>query len=368
MKFDIVDPKEQARRKKAKKKKSDREFAIMVGLLLLALVLLIIYYFTMDDNTVTAPVTGPKVIQQSRLQVVNENSNERPIAVMIDNNVGNNSHAGLQDSYLNYEIIVEGGLTRIMAIYKDKEVHLIGPVRSARHYFLDYAMDSDAVYAHYGWSPYAERDIKNLDINNINGMTDSSPFARDTNLKAPHNVFTSTNRLRNYFSNKNYEQETSNWRLLNYSYSELDLTPVAEDEALESNNNDAKVANKVSMTYSNNQIRSYTYDENNKYYLRFMNNNPHLDRTTKQQLHYKNIIIMKVNNKTLDNEGRQDLSTTGTGEGYFITNGGVIEIKWSKDSRSSKTSYTYSNGDPIRVNDGNTFIQIVPINSNIVIE
>ena len=99
-----------------------------------------------------------------------------------------------------------------------------------------------------------------------------------------------------------------------------------------------------------------------------MNNNPHLDRTTKQQLHYKNIIIMKVNNKTLDNEGRQDLSTTGTGEGYFITNGGVIEIKWSKDSRSSKTSYTYSNGDPIRVNDGNTFIQIVPINSNIVIE
>ena len=191
MKFDIVDPKDAARKKKAHKKKQDKQFFMIAGLLLLALVLLIIYYFTLD-NTPQTPVEGPKVIQQSRLKVVNENSNERPIAVMIDNNVGNSSQAGLQDSYLNYEIIVEGGLTRIMAIYKDKEVSSIGPVRSARHYFLDYAMESDAVYAHYGWSPYAERDIKNLDFNNINGMTDSSPYGRDTTIAAPHNVFTST--------------------------------------------------------------------------------------------------------------------------------------------------------------------------------
>lgn len=367
MKFDIVDPKDEARRKKAQKKKQDRQFFMIAGLLLIALVLLIVYYFTLD-NTPQVPVEGPKVIQQSRLKAINENSNERPLAVMIDNNVGNDNQAGLQDSYLNYEIIVEGGLTRIMAIYKDKEVSLIGPVRSARHYFLDYAMESDAVYAHYGWSPYAEKDIKNLDVNNINGMTDSSPYSRDTTIAAPHNVFTSTSKLRNYFSNKNYEQETSNWRLLNYSYSELDLAPVIEDEALESNNNSAKAANKVSMTYSNSQTRSYTYDENNKYYLRFMNNNPHLDKTSKQQLHYKNIIIMKVSNSNIDNTGRQDLATTGTGEGYFITNGGVVSINWSKDSRTSKTVFSYPNGDPIRVNDGNTFIQVVPMNSNIVIE
>ena len=78
MKFDIVDPKVQAKKKQALKKKSDREFAMMVGLLLLALILLAIYYFTMDTKTVTPP-TEPKVIQQSRLKVVNENSNERPI-------------------------------------------------------------------------------------------------------------------------------------------------------------------------------------------------------------------------------------------------------------------------------------------------
>ena len=257
-----------------------------------------------------------------------------------------------------------------MAIYKDKDVNLVGPVRSARHYFIDYALESGAVYTHYGWSTYAEKDINDLDVNNINGMTDPSPFARDPEVAAPHNVFTSTTKLRNYFSSKGYEEENPNWRLLNYSYSELDLAPVAEDEdeVLESNNNTAKKADKVSMTYASNQIRSYTYDANNKYYLRYMNNSPHLDRSTKEQLHYKNIIIIKVNNKTIDNEGRQDLGTTGSGEGYFITNGGAVDIVWSKDSRSSKTVFSYSNGDPIRVNDGNTFIQVVPMNSDIVIE
>ena len=88
---------------------------------------------------------------------------------------------------------------------RDVSLDKIGPIRSARHYFLDYAMEHDAVYAHYGWSPYAERDIKNLEVNNINGMTDSGVFARDSSIAAPHNVFTTTARLRNYFSNKNYD-------------------------------------------------------------------------------------------------------------------------------------------------------------------
>ena len=96
------------------------------------------------------------------MSVYDVNSNKRPIAVMIDNNVDNDEQVGLQDAYLTYEIIVEGGLTRIMAIYKDVDTSVIGPVRSSRHYFLDYALENDAIYAHYGWSTYAENDIKAL--------------------------------------------------------------------------------------------------------------------------------------------------------------------------------------------------------------
>ena len=89
---------------------------------------------------------------------------------MIDNQAMALPHAGLQEAYLVYEIIAEGGITRLMALYKDRDVSLIGPVRSSRHYYLDYAMENDAIYAHYGWSERARRDIASLDINNLNEL------------------------------------------------------------------------------------------------------------------------------------------------------------------------------------------------------
>jgi hypothetical protein len=122
------------------------------------------------------------------------------------------------------------------------------------------------------------------------------------------------------------------------------------------------------MTYSNSEYRSYTYDSINKYYLRAKNGTPHVDRKTDTQLHYKNIIIMKVENKTIDSEGRQELKTTGSGEGYYITNGYALPIKWTKQYRNSKTQYTYLDGEQISLNNGNTFIQIVPLSSKIEIQ
>ena len=100
---------------------------------------------------------------------------------------GYTAHAGLQDAYLTYEIIVEGGLTRIMAIFKDQDTELIGPVRSARHYFLDYALENDAIYGHYGWSEFAKNDIDLLGVNNLNGITNAqSTYWRDRSVAAPH--------------------------------------------------------------------------------------------------------------------------------------------------------------------------------------
>ena len=96
-----------------------------------------------------------------------------------------------------------------------------------------------------------------------------------------------------------------------------------------------------------------------------MNNSPHTDRDSGEGYHYKNIIIMKVNNYTLDSYGRQDLDTVGNGEGYYITNGYAIPITWSKASRSDKTNYYYKRGNELVVADGNTMIQVVPLNSNI---
>lgn len=358
--------------KRSRKNKNKKLIMASTALVLLALILFTIYFMEVFNKEPKKLIN--KVVNnepQKSLTVFDENSNERPIAIMIDNNVGNNNHAGLQDSYLNYEIIVEGGLTRIMAIYKDKKVELIGPVRSSRHYFLDYALESDAIYAHYGWSTYAENDIKQLNVNNINGLTDDTPYWRDKSIKAPHNVFTSIDNLQSYASTKNYQKTSSKWQLLKYDADEISLkqyeekTQSSETDTTETN---LLTANNISMQYSNHQTRSYKYDTKNKYYLRFMNNEAHIDKSTNGQLHYKNIIIERVNNKTLDSYGRQDLDTVGSGTGYIITDGYALPINWTKASRSAKTKYTYTNGKEVVLNDGNTFIQIVPTTSNITIE
>ena len=334
---------------------------ISVISVVLFLILIGLFYFllSMNDNKSNkkenVKIDDASTVEKKDLTVYDVNSNKRPIAVMIDNNVGNNAHVGLQDAYLTYEIIVEGGLTRIMAIFKDVNTSVIGPVRSSRHYFLDYALESDAIYAHYGWSTFAQNDIRSLGVNNINGLYDNG-YYRNNGIAAPHNVFTSIEDLYTVASSKGYSKTSDNYSLLNYTPDDVNFDATS----------DLLTANTISMTYSYSQVRSYTYDATNRYYLRYMNNSPHTDRDSGEVYHYKNIIIMKVNNSTLDSYGRQDLDTVGTGEGYYVTNGYAIPITWSKASRSDKTHYYYKSGNELVVSDGNTMIQVVPINSNIV--
>ena len=359
MKFTIED--KAMKRRRVKKADQKRLVYISLFFFVLALFIVIIYLISTRRTTSTTPVSTKKVEQteQKTINIVNEKSNERPIAVMIDNNIGDAKHAGLQDSFVNYEIIVEGGLSRIMAIYKDKNTELIGPVRSARHYFLDYALEYDAVYVHYGWSPLAEENINSLNVQNINGMTDPTPFARDPNLASPHNVFTTMNKIKSYIETNSYNNTSSNWKALHYSADEINLEKIQTNELID--------AKEVTVNYSDNEKRSYTYDSENSYYLRNTNGNPHIDRLTNNQLHFKNIIIMKVPNKALDSEGRQDLETVGNGVGYYATNGYAKKITWSKSSRTSKTTYSYEDGSEVVLNDGNTFIQIVPTTSGVTI-
>ena len=345
------------------KPKSNKKKIIIISVISVAVLLIfvLLFYFLLSMNDSESKkkdkvkIDEASTVEKKDLTVYDVNSNKRPIAIMIDNNVGNNAHVGLQDAYLTYEIIVEGGLTRIMAIFKDVNTSVIGPVRSSRHYFLDYALESDAIYAHYGWSTYAENDIRALGVNNINGLYDNG-YYRNYNIAAPHNVFTSIEDLYNVAGSKGYSTTSDNYSLLNYTPDDVNFDATS----------DLLTANNVSMTYSYSQGRSYTYDATNRYYLRYMNNSPHTDRDSGLQYHYKNIIIMKVNNSTLDSYGRQDLDTVGNGEGYYITNGYAIPITWSKDSRSGKTRYYY-NDKEIVVSDGNTMIQVVPVNSSIII-
>lgn len=141
-------------KKRRKNVKTKKRIVIIACLFFIIISVLLVYFlfFNKDDTSSDSKKSNrlPSVTPEKKINIVDMNSNKRPIAVMIDNNVGNSSHVGLQDAYISYEIIVEGGLTRIMALYKDKDMSQIGPIRSSRHYFLDYALESDAIYSHFG--------------------------------------------------------------------------------------------------------------------------------------------------------------------------------------------------------------------------
>lgn len=292
-----------------------------------------------------------------KLKILDEDSDTRAVAVMINNNHAAWPHAGLQDAFLCYEIVVEGGITRILALFKDVETTKIGSVRSARHYFLDYALENDAVFVHYGHSDKALSDIKSLHVNNINGMYDEKCFWRDTTLKKAyeHTAFTSMKKINDTIKNKKYRSTSKEDWLFNYSIEAIDL----------SLNEFSQKADEVIIEYSNYQTTKYVYDEVEKVYKLYMSNKEHKDAITEKQYTVKNIITYKVKNNTMDSYGRQNLKNVDSGTGYFISNGYATEITWSKSSRSDQTIYKYKNGEEIKLNDGNTWVHIQPIDKKL---
>ena len=299
--------------------------------------------------------------KNDNIKIVNLKSNKRPIAIMINNHDDARPyHSGLQDAYLIYEIIAEGGYTRYMALFKDKEVENIGSVRSARHYFLDYALENDATYVHWGWSPQAEDDIKTLKIDNINGLYyENKYFYRNTDLDIPleHTGYTNMQKINKAIEDLDYRNTTNEKTLLNYVSKDLKLNEF--DNNIE--------ANKIDIEYSRFITSSYVYDEEEKNYKRYVNNKEHKDYETNKQYTFKNIIVYQVKNETIDSYGRQTLDNIGTGKGYYISNGYAIPINWEKKSRNSKTIYTLEDGTDLKVNDGNTFIEIQPLNKSLEI-
>lgn len=300
------------------------------------------------------------IVEEKKLKIIDEDSKTRPIAIMINNHHSAWPQSGLQDAYLVYEIVAEGGITRMLAIYKDATTEKIGSIRSSRHYYLDYALENDAIYVHFGWSPQAQQDIKTLGINNINGMADAG-FWRDKNLKraSEHTAFTSIEKLNEVIKKKGYRDESSRDTLLDYSIDEIDLSTMEG----------AIKADDITIKYSTYHTTSYKYDSKNKVYLRSMSGKENIDLVTGKQYTVKNIITYKLKNYSLgDAKGRQELENIGKGEGYYITDGYAVPITWEKTSRSAQTVYRYKNGKEIKVNDGNTYIQIQPINQKLDIK
>ena len=320
-----------------------------------------------NENNVTTNTEQSINIQTSenkdeKVDIIDVNSNSRPYAVVVNNTaVAVKVQEGLNKAYVVYEIPTEGNTSRLMALYKDIEEDLvIGTIRSARHNFIDYALESDAIFCCFGWSHYAEKDMKSGSINYLQGLF-GYPYYRNNpeNLVTEHTAYTSMAKLKDAVKQKGFRTTTENKGLLNYNVSDVDL----------SNASNVKKANTITIPYgAAPQIASFKYDENSKMYVRYENSVKCVDHNTKEDVTTKNIIVQKIKYSKCNDNYYWNLDTIGSGEGYFITNGQAIPITWNKKDRKAKTVYCYAKGtildgkdvggQEIEVSDGRTWIEI----------
>jgi hypothetical protein len=277
----------------------------------------------------------------------------RPVAVMIDNQ-GDRvlPQGGIGQAQIIYEIIVEYNISRYMALFWDTLPEMIGPVRSSRHYFLDYVMEHDAIYTHAGGSTYAYKDIPKLKIQNIDYQVHGSAFWDLTkDVRNWQDTYTSRERIEKFVSDKKYRTEPK--KTFPFIYHDHFTSEDSGTKAEEIN-----IKFDTSKGSSN---CSFIYDPETRLYARSRMGKPQIDRNTDAQVNAVNIIILEMKAPLIEGDpyGCRNLLNIGSGDGYFITGGKSVPVKWSKTARDTQTQITTEDGQPIKLNRGQTWIEIV---------
>lgn len=273
----------------------------------------------------------------------------RPVAIMINNIQEALPQSGVADADVIYEYIVEGGITRLLAIYNDYEdVEKIGAVRSCRQYYVTTAMEFDAIYVHYGQSEQGQEALDSTGIDNLNGLSSytSTVFYRSSDRVAPHNVYTTGEMLKAGIDYLGYSTEHYKGFNSKFEFNDEDTTPEGE------------TVNKLNLALSSYTKPWFEYDSENKVYKRFQFGGEQIDVETGEQLTFKNVIVQFAHYTTINDEGRQDVALVGSGDGYYVSDGVLVPITWKKSDSSAITKYYTEDGEELQLNPGKTFVTV----------
>lgn len=301
------------------------------------------------------PLKDPATDPLTGLQVEKANLARKPLAIMVENSPQARPQSGLDKADLIYEALAEGGITRFMAIFAGGDTGEIGPVRSARPYFIDRSEEYDAVYVHAGGSPEALAQIKTQHIADLNQFGNNFPFWRSKNRKAPHNLYGSTLKIRQVAAKKwpDYSKELPGFSFLEPG----------------SRNPEGVPANSLTIHFGPSASKvKWTYNGTDHKYYRFNGGSAHKDAVTGQQLAAANIIVQYTSSKVIDGEGRRRVDMVGRGSGALFTGGQRYEIKWIKDGRHDFTRFSLAGGGEIRLTPGQTWVEVVPKGTSVQAE
>lgn len=290
--------------------------------------------------------------------LLGEQKNQWPVAIMIDNHPDAWPQFGLGKASLVYSTLVEGGATRLMAVFSNTEALKIGPVRSARPYFLTWAKEINALYGHSGGSFEALDKIKKYEIINLEEATSYGPlyFYRDKSKAAPHNLFTSAKNLSLALNDFNLASSTSSF--VNWKFS-VDANMTVQS------------AQNISIDYSGMDLFdvAYSYNTTTDLYLRFQNNKPHLDGLNDKQIAVQTVIIQFVPEEIhLDAADRLQIDTLGEGRALIFYHGKQLIAHWSKKMVTDRTIFYTENNEEVIFPPGNVWVEVVPGKRDVLVD
>jgi hypothetical protein len=254
-----------------------------------------------------------------------------------------------------YETLVEGGITRLMAIFLERNAPKVGPIRSARPYFVKWAAPYGALFVHAGGSPAAQRLLATTpQLANINPLLPHRQFYRAARLPAPHNLFGSTQAA--------YTIARRQGLSLSGHVPPLPHKPVAPLKR-------RGPGRSIHLNFSTPSIASppqyavtYRYDRQINAYVRLLGGAPVIDGLTETQIEPRNVVVMVTRIAPIpgDPQGRIRVRVIGRGRAYYLRDGRIVWGHWTKRSRLDPIHFWDNKGRTIAFDPGQTWIDVVP--------
>ena len=319
-----------------------------------------------DGETAFNPLTG--------LPLDEATAQRRPVAVMLNNLIKAQPQQGNGEADLIYEVVAEGGITRMLGVYQDLEgVGSIGSVRSARPYYIELALGLDAIYVHAGGSQEAYADLKQWDVDHMDGVNGVYSYAgatlfwRDRNriegqrYDYEHSMLTSGENILRTIEEDGFRAEHTEGYTGPFLFAE-DGTPEG-----------GETANTITVPFSTYKTGIFRYDAQSGTYLveqhmksgNLTYDEPYLDGNTGESVAVTNVLVLKTaiqNTGDRDGHMRVDLSE---GEGWFACGGKVIPIRWEKGEPSEPLTYWTTDGEPLILGQGKSYINLVSLTAEV---
>ncbi|PIC70176.1 hypothetical protein CSV77_10485 [Sporosarcina sp. P16b] len=280
-------------------------------------------------------------------EIIADSIDNRPVLATISNIPAARPQSGLSDADQIYEFLAEGQVTRYAALFQSKVPDQLGPIRSARDYFVQLAVGMDAFYIAHGYSPDAKKLLDDRVVDHINGINhDGTLFERSAERRAPHNSYISKGHIEEAFSLVNASEKIT--ARPSFSF----LNPNESDKI-------GDMASTVQVSYSSdpNFISTYQYNQQANRYYRSVNGIDTVDKLNERRIELANIIVMEMDHQTVDQKGRLAIDLESGGPAMLFHEGIAKPIEWqNKDGFLTPMDQ----GIPVKLTVGKTWIHIVP--------